>query len=305
MKDLTVRMVINGLIMLPSIVLIIYVIPHLLGDVYLAPFIVLSLVPVMSIFVPSRFRSYVNPVVILIILMLILISLGVEVGNSGSPNLFSGFSSYIQSSRLLSHLVIPFTLRTFITFSMVISVTATIGGIKSGTIQRSISYLVLSLLPLLDQVFVLYLMARYSYSYAAAYTQAYEMQLVSWIALIFTGSTNIDGQRFPPPLQEYSFPVNPVMMVALIISLVAIISYFVFVQEKQFRSEALGGIGAAAVLGGIIAFIVFAVDQMVSSMGFQILAVAIAVFITAIYVVRSSPERKMKKLGKLPRTDKW
>ncbi len=305
MRDLTLRTFVNTCIMLPAIVLIIYVIPHLLGDVYLAPFVVLSLVPVISVFVPSRFRAYVNPLVILIILMLILLSLAVETGNIGSPNSFSGFSSYVESSRLWSHLVIPFTLRTFITFSMVIAVTATIGGIKSGTVQRSISYLVLSMIPLMDQVFVLFLMAKYSYSYAAAYMQAYEMQLVSWIALVFTGSTNIDGQSFPPPLQEFSFPINPVMMVALIISLVAIISYFVMVQEKQFRSEALGGIGVAVILGGIIAFVVFAVDQMVSSMGFQILAVALAVFITAIYVVRSSPERKMKKLGKLPKIDKW
>lgn len=305
MNEWISRSLTNAGIMLPALILIFYVIPNLMGEIYLLPFIALISVPLLSLFVPGRYRSYVNPVVILVVLLLILLSLGVIIGSSTNGTFLTGLSAYIESNRLLMHLLIPFNLKTGITFSMVFSVTAAMGGIKSKTVQRTISYLVVSLLPLLDQVFVLYLMQIYHYSYSSAYLQAYEMQLVSWIALIFTGSTNIDGQSFPPPLQKYAFPIDPVMMIALIISLVSIIAYFVISQDRRFRSQALAGIAPAVTLGGLIAFVVFAVDQLVSSLGFQILVVALAITVTAAYAIRSSPERKMKKQGKLPKEDKW
>lgn len=292
-------------IMLPAVILIFYVIPHLTGEIYMVPFLLLIAVPVVSIFVPGRFRGMVNPAVILAILLLILMSLAVLVGNSTSGTFLTSFSSYVEKNRILKNLVIPFNLKTGITFSMVISVAAAMGGIKSKSLNRAISYLVLSLLPLLDQVFVLYLMQIYNYSYSNAYLQAYEMQLLSWIALIFTGSTNIDGQSFPPPLQKYNFPIDPVMMVALIVSLISVIAYFILTQDRQLRASAVAGIGSAVLLGGVIAFLVFAIDQLLSGMGFQILVVAIAVLATALYAVRSSPERKLKKQGKLPKEDKW
>ncbi len=292
-------------IMLPAVILIFYVIPHLAGEIYIVPFAILISVPVVSVFVPRRFRTMVNPAVILAILLVILLSLAVLAGRSTTGTFLTPLSNYVEKNRLLKYLVIPFNLKTGITFSMVISVTAAMGGIKSRTLNRAVSYLVLSLLPLLDQVFVLYLMQIYNYSYSSAYLQAYEMQLLSWIALIFTGSTNIDGQSFPPPLQKYNFPVDPAMMISLIVSLISIIAYFILTQDRQLRPSALAGIGSAVLLGGILAFLVFAIDQLVSGMGFQILVVAIAVLATAIYAVRSAPERKLKKQGKLPREDRW
>lgn len=305
MKEWITRTAMNFGIMLPAVLLIFYVIPHLTGEIYIFPFAALIAVPIVSIFVPRRFRPMVNPAVILAILLVILFSLAVLAGESTSGTFLTQFSNYVEKNRLLRYFVIPFNLKTGITFSMVISVTAAMGGIKSRTLSRAISYLVLSLLPLLDQVFVLYLMQIYNYSYSNAYLQAYEMQLLSWIALIFTGSTNIDGQSFPPPLQKYSFPIDPAMMISLILSLVSIITYFILTQDRQLRPSALAGIGSAVLLGGVLAFLVFAIDQLVSGFGFQILAVAIAVLATALYAVRSTPERKLKKQGKLPREDKW
>ncbi len=275
---------INVAIMLPSIVLSIYVIPHLLGIVYVAPFLVLSILPIIKKFLPEAFARNLYPVVAIIVLLIILLNIMLA-GN------------LIPSDWFLRLFVIPLNIQTAITLTMALSLASVFEGIFSKSLSKSIGYQTFSLLPLLDQVFVLYLMQQYSYTYLQAYYEAYSQQLISIIALMVTGSTNIFGQKFPPPLSEYSFPIDPVMLAALIISLVAIMAYFVIVKESKHKGEVLSGIASALVLGGLLGMVVFYFIQIASGSGFELFVAALALVVTIIYAARSSPEKKSRKSG--------
>lgn len=275
---------INVAIMLPSIVLSIYVIPHLSGVVYLAPFVILSILPIIKKLLPEAYGRNLYPVVTIIVLLIILLNIMLA-GN------------LIASDRFLKLFIIPLNIQTAITLTMALSLASLFEGIFSKSLAKSIGYQTFSLLPLLDQVFVLYLMQQYAYTYLQAYYEAYSQQIVSILALIVTGSTNIFGQKFPPPLSEYSFPIDPVMLGALIISLIAIMAYFVIVKENKLKGEVLAGIASALVLGGILGMIVFYFVQITAGSGFELFVAALALVVTLIYAARSTPERKARKNG--------
>lgn len=284
MEDDMKMIPINVAIMLPSIVLSIYVIPHLLGVVYVAPFIILSILPIIRKFLPEAFARNLYPVVAIVVLLIILLNIMLA-GN------------LIASDWFLRLFVIPLNIQTAITLTMALSLASVFEGIFSKSLSKSIGYQTFSLLPLLDQVFVLYLMQKFSYTYLQAYYEAYSQQLISLIALMVTGSTNIFGQKFPPPLSEYSFPIDSVMLVALIISLAAIMAYFVIVKENKHKGEVLSGIASALVLGGLLGMVVFYFIQIASGSGFELFVAALALVVTIIYAARSSPERKSRKNG--------
>ncbi len=273
---------INFAIMLPSIVLAIYVIPNIIGVVYLAPFIILSILPLVRKIIPEPFGRNFYPLVAVVVLLLILLNL-VLAANLVATNWFFNL------------LIIPLNIETAITLTMALSVASVLEGIFSSSLARSIGFQTFSLLPLLDQVFVLYLMQQYSYTYLQAYYEAYSQQIISLIALVVTGSTNIFGQKFPPPLSEYSFPIDPLMLAALIISLIAIMAYFVIIKENKLKGEVLGGIASALVLGGVLGMIVFYLVQITTGYGYELFVAAVALVATLIYAARSSPERKARK----------
>lgn len=283
---------INVAIMLPTIVLSIYVIPHLAGVVYVAPFILLSILPIIRKFLPEPFARNLYPVVAILVLLIILLNIML------SANL-------IAPDRFLNLFIIPLNIQTAITLTMALSLASLFEGIFSRSLAKSIGYQTFSLLPLLDQVFVLFLMQKYAYTYLQAYYEAYSQQLVSLMALVVTGSTNIFGQKFPPPLSEYSFPIDPVMLGALIISLAAIMAYFVVVRENKLKGEVLSGIASALVLGGILGMVVFYLVQITSGYGYELFVAALALVVTLVYAARSSPERKARKSAAMANKNNW
>jgi hypothetical protein len=284
MEDDMKMIPINVAIMLPSIVLAIYVIPNIFGNVYVIPFIFLSILPIIKKLLPEPFSRNLYPVVAIVVLLIILLNIMLA-GNIIASNWF--FKLFI----------IPLNIQTAITLTMALSIASVFEGIFSKSLAKSIGYQTFSLLPLLDQVFVLYLMQKYSYTYIQAYYEAYSQQIISFIALVVTGSTNIFGQKFPPPLSEYTFPIDPAMLAALIISLVAIMAYFVIVKESKLKGEVLSGIASALVLGGVLGMIVFYLVQITSGSGFELFVAALALVVTLVYAARSSPERKARKKG--------
>lgn len=282
---------VNIAIMLPSIVLAIYVIPYLTGVVFIVPFIVISLLPIVKNLSPQPYSSHIYPISAIIILLIILLNLMIAVGLVAQDSITLFFK-------------IPLTIQTPITLTMAVSIAAILEGIFSKRLARSIGYMTFSLLPLLDQVFVLFLMQKYSIPYISAYFQAYSQQIFALLALLVTGSTNIMGNKYPPPLSEYNFPIDPVMLVAMIISLGAIMFYFVVIRETKLRNEVLGGVASALLLGGIIGFVVFYLVQITTASGFELFVAALALLVTLIYAGTTSPERRArKKSGQRTKSD--
>lgn len=291
--DETVKMLpVNIAIMLPSIVLALYVVPHILGVVYIVPFILLSFLPLVKRLLPQQFAANLYPIVAIFVLLVILLNLLMTL-------------KLVQKDFLTSLLVIPLTTETAITLTMALSVAAILEGVFSRTLARSIGYQTFSLLPLLDQVFVLYLMHTSSYTYLQAYYAAYSQQVFSLMALLVTGSTNIFGTKYPPPLSEYNFTIDPVMLVAMIISLAAIMLYFIVIRESKLRSEVFSGVATALLAGGIIGFGVFYAIQLATPSGFELFVASLAIIITVLYAARSSPERKARKKGAPKQKPDW
>ena len=286
------RISINIAILLPSFILILYVVPHILGVVYLVPFFIISFLPLIKRFLPKNIADLVYPLSAIFILLLFLFNLLV-------------LSHAVNVNRFTAIFVIPLTVETMITLSIAMSIAAAIEGVFSTSLAKTIAALSFSLLPLMDQVFVLYLVNVFGYTYLHAYFEAYTMQEVSLIALVFTGSTNIFGARFPPPLAAYSFPIDPVMLVSMIISIIGVLSYFVIVKEKKLRSEVISGLSSAVFTGGIIGLIVFYAVRITSSSGLELLVAAIALVVTMAYASRSSPDRLNKKRNKRKIKDDW
>lgn len=283
---------VNLAIMLPAIVLSFYVIPHILGVVYLVPFVILGLLPLVKRFLPKPVADNLYPVTAIVVLLIILLNLLIAM-------------NLVQLNSFDRLLIIPLKTETAITLTMALSVAALFEGIFSRTLSRSIGYQTFSLLPLLDQVFVLFLMQKYGYTYIQAYYAAYSQQVFSLLALFLTGSTNILGTKYPPPLSEYSFPVDPVMLVAMIISLAAIMVYFIFIRETKLRSEVFSGVATALLAGGLVGFGVFYAIQLATPSGFELFVASLALVATLIYAARSSPERKARKKGAPKQKNDW
>ena len=291
--DATVeRVTINTAILLPSLILIMYVVPHLLGVVYLAPFFLISFLPLIKRLFPKNIADLVYPLSIISVLMLFLFNLLV-------------LSHIITTNRFTSFLLIPLTLETGITLSMAMSIAIAIEAIFSKSLAKTLAAFSFSLLPLMDQVFVLFLINVYGYSYSQAYMEAYTMQEISLIALVFSGSTNIFGAKFPPPLSVYSFPIDPVMLASMIISIVGVLSYFVVIRENKLRSQVISGLSSAVFMGSIMAFIVFYAVRITSSSGLELLVAAAALVVTMVYASRTSPDRLNKKRNKAKMKDDW
>lgn len=292
MEENQMMIPVNIAIMLPAIVLSFYVIPHIISVVYLAPFVILGLLPLVKRLLPQPFAVNLYPVTAIIVLLIILLNLLIAM-NMVAVNAFDRF------------MIIPLKTETAITLTMALSVAALFEGIFSKTLSRSIGYQTFALLPLLDQVFVLFLMQKYGYTYIQAYYSAYSQQVFSLLALLFTGSTNIYGTKFPPPLSEYTFPIDPVMLAAMIISLAAIMVYFIFIRETKLRSEVFSGVSTALLAGGLIGFGVFYAIQLSTPTGFELFVAALAIVITLLYAARSSPERKARKKGAPKQKNDW
>lgn len=283
---------VNAAIMLPSIVLTLYVVPHIMGVVYAAPFLILSFLPLVKRFLPQPLARNLYPITAIFVLLLILLNILIA-------------SNLVPLNAWSSFLVIPLTTETAITLTMALSVASVFEGIFSKSLARSIAYLTFSLLPLLDQVFVLYLMQQFTYTYIQAYYAAYSQQVISLLALIVTGSTNIFGTKYPPPLSEYSFPIDPVMLVAMIISLAAIMLYFIVIRETKLRGEVFSGVASALLMGGLLGFGVFYAVQLTTPSGFELFTASLALVVTLVYAARSSPERKARKQGAPKQKNDW
>lgn len=283
---------VNFAIMLPSIALALYVMPHVVGVLYIAPFIILIALPVVKRLIPQPYSSNLYQLVAIVVLLIILLNILIASGNVPK----NGFTSLFT---------IPLTLGTMITLSMALGIGAIFEGILSNSLPKVIGLLTFSLLPLLDQIFVLFLIHEYGYPYTTAYLDAYSQQLFSLIALVVTGSTNIFGTKYPPPLSRYAFPIDPVMLVVMIISLAAIMFYFVAIRETKLRNEVLSGVASALLVGAMLGFVVFYLIQITESSGFELFVASMAVIITLIYAGRSSPERKARKKGALKQKNDW
>lgn len=291
-EDMFKMIPVNAAIMLPSIVLSLYVVPHIIGVVYAIPFFILGFLPIIRRFSPDYIGRNLYPGVAIFVLLLILLNLLFAIGT-------------VPLNSWDSFLVIPLNIETAITLTMALSVASVLEGIFSKSLARSIGYMTFSLLPLLDQVFVLFLMKQFGYGYVQAYYSAYTQQLMSMLALVVTGSTNIFGTNYAPPLSKYNFPIDPVMLVAMIVSLVAIMFYFIFIRETKLRGEVFAGVSSALLLGGLLGFAVFYMVQLATPSGFELFVASLALVVTLLYAARSTPERKARKKGARKMGNDW
>ena len=280
----------NFMILLPSIVLFFYVIPELYKVLYLVPFTILSLLPIIKRLLPTRFRKGFYYYVATVVLALILVTLLVKI-------------AIIPLAWYDRDFQIPLTEQTFLTIFLSISTASIIEGVLSESLNRAISSLFVSILPLMDQVFAVFLTTN-GLSYFSALEEAYSYQFIAILALVFTGSTNIDGNSFPPPLSTFQSPLNNFVLVALIISILGFILYFILVKETKHRSETVSMISMPIFAGAVVGAITFFVIVELESLNLQLLGGSVAILATVIYIARSSPERRRARRLKRGRVNR-
>ncbi|HLH86463.1 MAG TPA: hypothetical protein VKU79_06345 [Thermoplasmataceae archaeon] len=283
--DQTSRYGINVLVMLPALVLLSYIAGEMFRVVSMASFLILSSLPVIKRLLPKQYRGNFYPLVILAVLLLILLSIMTTAG-------------IITVPRELSFLIVPLTETTFLTLGFAWTVAIILEGLLSPNIRRTISYLLVSMLPLLDQVFVIYLMNQFGYSYQEALTEAYFQQAASFLLLLFAGSTNADGYNFPPPLSTINIPLNNVVLITLILAVIGFMVYFILESEKPSRSEATSQIAYSLFLGALLALVTFLFIKIAQPASLDLFVAALAVLGTLIAIRRSSPERYERRLRK-------
>ncbi|MCL4438932.1 MAG: hypothetical protein M1616_06180 [Candidatus Thermoplasmatota archaeon] len=278
------KYILNTMVLLPSIVLFFYVFPELVHVIDVVPFAVITALPIIKRFLPKKHQEDVYLLALLVIAILVLVSFLVDL-------------NLIADSRFVSLFRIPLDTQTFITLFISVSSVSVIEGILARNVNRAVSALFVSILPLLDQVFTVFLMTQ-GLSYFAALSEAYSYQFISILALIFTGSTNIDGVKFPPPLSTFQSPLNSFVLVAMIIAIIGFILYFILVVDDRHRSETVSLMSAPIFVGAVIGVITFAAIVILESVNLQLLGGAVAVMATLIYMSRSSPERRRKRQKK-------
>ncbi|MFG1449496.1 MAG: hypothetical protein AAE983_02490 [Thermoplasmataceae archaeon] len=278
------KYILNTMVLLPSIVLLFYVLPELVHVIYVVPFAVITALPVIKRFLPQKHQEDVYLLTILVIAILVVVSLLLELGLL--PD-----TSFVRLFR------IPLDTQTFITLFLSISSVSVIEGILAKNVNRAISALFVSILPLLDQVFTVFLVTQ-GLSYFSALSEAYSYQFISILALIFTGSTNIDGVKFPPPLSTFQSPLNSFVLVAMIVAIIGFILYFIIVVDQKHRAETVSLMSAPIFMGALIGVVTFAAIVILESVNLQLFGGAVAVMATLIYMSRSSPDRRRKRQKK-------
>ncbi|MEM0157908.1 MAG: hypothetical protein QW812_00155 [Thermoplasmataceae archaeon] len=278
----TARYVINVSVMLPAIVLLSYIAGEMIRVVAIAPFVILCSLPVVKRILPKQYGSNFYGVVIIVILLLLLLAIAVQVRLMQIPAFF-GF------------LLVPLTETTFLTLGFAWTVGIIIEGLLSPNIRRTLSYLLVSMLPLLDQVYVVYLMNEFGYNYTQALTEAYFQQAASFLLLVFAGSTNADGYNFPPPLSTINIPLNVAVLITLILAVLGFVVYFILESEKHTRSEAISQLAFSLFLGALLALVTFVFIEIAQGVSLDLLVSALAVVGALIAIRRTSPERHEKR----------
>lgn len=278
------KYILNTMVLLPSIVLLFYVLPELVHVIYVVPFAVITALPVIKRFLPQKYRGDVYMLALLVIAILVLVTLFLDL-------------RLLPDTPFVSVFRIPLDTQTFITLFISVSSVSVIEGILAKNVNRAVSALFVSILPLLDQVFTVFLVTQ-GLSYFAALSEAYSYQFISILALIFTGSTNIDGVKFPPPLSTFQSPLNNFVLVAMIIAIIGFILYFIIVADQKHRAETVSLMSAPIFMGALIGVLTFSAIVVLESVNLQLLGGAVAVMVTLIYMSRSSPDRRRKRKRK-------
>ena len=278
------KYILNTMVMLPPIVLFFYVFPELSHILYLVPFAIFTALPVVKRLLPVRHRDALYPAVLMVVLIVLLVSILRALN----------FIPYTWYDGIF---VVPLTINTFITLFISLSSATVIEGILAANVNRAISALFVSILPLLDQVFAVFLVTQ-GLTYPSALSEAYSYQFIAILALVFTGSTNIDGNLFPPPLSTFQSPLNEFVLIAMILAILGFILYFIIIRTDRHRSEIVSLISPAIFMGAIIGAVTFSAIVILESVNLQLLGGSVAILATVIYIARSSPERRRKRMRK-------
>ncbi len=268
------QMAMNALILSPSLLVIIYVFPRLISQIYVVLFFIIAIIPFIKHFSPIYVGKYVYPVAIIVATLIFINSILV---------------TYHVSTQfiILSRLVIPLDLKTAISAVFGIGVIFVIEGLFARKVHLSLGYLFLSLGTFLDQLAIFHVMTYSGYSYLAAASSVYINEVESIITLITS------GYQVALPLSVIRFKIDPYMLITFSIAIVGFIVSFLLVKEVD-RSERMNGLPYPIIIGALIGFAVFIGAEVMSELGLQIFVVAIAITLMALLIRRST--RKLDSL---------
>ena len=264
----------NILIMLPSLLLVFYLLSMIIPLIYLSMFIVISILPFIKHLSPTYVSKYLYPVAIIISALLLLNSALLEF-------------NVIHRYPILSSLVIPLNITTAITFDLGLGVLFIVEGSLAKRLHVALGFLFLSLATFLDQLAIFRTMEYSGIPYIYAALKIYLDEGIAIITLITS------GYQTTLPLADMHFSIDFYMFLAFLVSAIGSVSYFLVVKDED-RSARLNELALAVITGSLIGFVVFVAVNEFSRYGLQIFVVAVA--ITAIILLIRSSTRKLDVL---------
>ena len=264
----------NILIMLPSLLLIFYLLSMIIPLIYLSMFIFISILPFIKHFSPTYVSKRFYPAAIIISALLFLNSALVEF-------------NVIHRYPILSSLVIPLNITTAITFDLGLGVLFIVEGLLAKRVHVALGFLFLSLATFLDQLAIFRTMEYSGIPYIYAALKIYLDEGIAIITLITS------GYQTTLPLANMHFSIDFYMFLAFLVSAIGSVSYFLVVKDED-RSARLNELALAVITGSLIGFVIFVTVNEFSRYGLQIFVVAVA--ITAIILLIRSSTRKLDVL---------
>ncbi len=270
------RLLMNVVIMIPSLFILVYVLPYNASQFDYPIVFSLVAIPFIKFFMPKNFKEAVYPVAAIVFLLLVLITL------------LTNYTT-VLSGPVANFFSLPLKISTFVSVIMALSMIMIAEGIFSERLPRTVALLILSLASLLDQLAIVTSMITSGSSYFVAYEYINGEELYSLYTLI------VYGYQLVLPLANLTIPISNLVLGTFVVSLGGILAAL-YRRGIHNSPETLNRFGYPVFIGGIMGAAAFLAIREVTVYNIQLLAVSISIVLTMFIVGYTS--RRTKRLLK-------
>ncbi len=276
-KKIVSRLLLNLIIMMPSVSLLVYVIPYSAPQLDYPMVAVIVAIPFVKFFTPSAYKGAVYPLSTIMFLLLLLLTL------------LSHFTTAL-SGTVATSLSLPVSVSTFVSAIIAISVIIVAEGILSEKIYKTSALLIMSLALLLDQLAIVTSMISTGSSYFVAYEFINGEELYSLYTLIAY------GYQVVLPLANLKIQIGTFLLGTFIVSLGGILTAL-YLRGSVNSPETLNRFGYPVFVGALIGALSFFAVREATAYNIQLSVVSASIVVTL--VVAGLTSRRTKTILKV------
>lgn len=270
------QLFVNAVIMVPSLSILIYVLPYSASQFDYSIILILVAIPFIKFLTPTNFKGAIYPVSAIIFLLLVLVTL------------LSNFTTVLSGS-VASFISLPLNVSTFVSVIMALSMIMVAEGILSDKIYKTIGLLILSLASLLDQLAIVTYMISSGSSYFVAYEFINGEEIYSLYTLI------VYGYQLVLPLANLTIPIGTFLVGTFVVSLAGILTAL-YLRGVKDSPETLNRFGYPVFVGSVLGSAAFLAIREATRYNVQLTAVSVS--IVAVLVVAGLTSRGTKRILK-------